>query len=199
NTITFMNRPCYQFFEVGDVLAFIDQAAPVPVDGQPTPRAVVTPVTGTNVLPTGSLVPGAADLQVAVPTLAHTAPLGKERYPTSTDAQRYRGMIDGLRRWNPITETEAQTVLFGVDRSINTQRRSGLRINLTGGESAFDVLVKIVKAAREISSEIMTVMIPLARIEDLMAESQANGITWTASTSKADPKVMTFGATEYHI
>lgn len=199
NTITFLNRLCYQFFEIGDVLAFVDEATPVPTDGQPATRAVVTPVVVTNVLRSGSIVTNAADLQVAVPTIASTDYIGKESHFDSSDSQRYKGMVDGVKRWNPITETEAQTMLFGVNRSINTQRRSGTRILLTGGESAFDVFVLIVKAAMEISSDIMTIMIPLARVTDLMAESKANGITWTSSTSKADPKVMTFGATEYHV
>jgi hypothetical protein len=192
NVITFKNRVCANFFEVGDVLVFIAANAAVPAGGQPTPRAGSVTVTAVDVAK-GKVTVNGANVQAGIADALNTDYIGKATFFTSAEVtSKYKGLMDGYFRWIPITSTEAATTLFNVNRGSHPARLSGRRIKLTGNEGPWEIFSELMRVAKE-AGAINTVWVPGHVIRMLILEMKAQGVTVIPYTTTGDRAQLTIG------
>lgn len=175
--ITFLNTANRHKFEVGDVITLIDTAVADATDPGvvPVPRAGT--LTVTKVLVDGLEVDAAVNTIVGATNADY---ISKSVYEV-TDGRNINPLT-GVFGFLAETETQAAKTFYGVDRSIDTNRLAGLRVNLTGSESPWDICAAILDRADEDGSMIDTLFLPSSQKRALLNELASRNMQYTSVT-----------------
>jgi hypothetical protein len=196
NVITFKNATSALCFEEEDTIVLVDPAAVVPPDGMPAYRAyadVNQPLIVTAVDEGAGTVTVNQTINVAIPTAAEGDFVGKWQF---FDSQY--GLIDGIRRWIPLRQSEALTSWAGVDRAVRPGRRAGWRVLLNANDTPYAVVGKMGAALKKVKGKIRAdddycMFLPASKIDDLTAEAATQGITFKDARTPGASETLTYG------
>jgi hypothetical protein len=196
-TIVLLNDASVLGFEEGDVIVLVAEGAAVPSGGMPTPRAGTLTVTAVN----DEVSPYSLEVSAAVNTIVgavNTDFVSKDVFFGGNN-----GTIDGVFRWCPITQTEANTALFGVDRSLRPGRLSGRRVALAGNETPYQIVASIgeqlmrSKGGQIKATDDFCIFVPSAEIGELMAEAKQSKLEFKSVTTRSDFSTLCMGTSLY--
>lgn len=174
-TITFLNSDNVLKFEIGDVIRLISTATAAGTAPGVVPAAEVGSLTVTNVTDTGLEVD--QTINVAIPTATNADYISKDNYQTAgatdpDDVTPFTGIFGYLAE----TNTLANATFYGVDRSKAPNRLAGSRVALSGSETPWTIVSKIMQRARKSGAKIDTIYIPSSQVEAMMEELASRNI-----------------------
>lgn len=184
NVITLLNKNSARCFQVGDVLRFAitatyDGTALGTVSAVRTGSVTVTKVNQTA----GTLTVAESDISAAISGATNADWIVKDVYTAATNP-----LMAGVFTWLARTNTLANGTLYGVDRSVYPELMAGRRINLTGSETPWTIVSRIMQEARNAGAPIDRIHVPTSEIPALMDEMASRGIVYqTVDVGEDDP------------
>lgn len=155
-TLKFVNRLAVHRMEKDQILEFSKD------NGKTTPAAGVLP--GQAKILKVNRKSGEITLNGNLSTLVPTVAPGDFVFMAGDYGKGWAGVLD----WTPLLESEAITTLYGVDRSPDTTRYTGLRIPLPATEKPYTYLTELCRWSTEFNKRldvVFTTPYELARLQ----------------------------------
>ena len=175
-TLVFRNVDNRNKFEIGDIIRLVPIAAAAAAAPGTLPAPRVGTLTVSKVLSNGLEVTAAINTVVGAD---NTDFVSKDVYFDSAkpaDNVPFTGVFGYLAE----NETLANSTFNDVDRSVNPTRLAGLRVNLTGAETPWDICSKMMTTVETDGAMLDVIYIPTSQVAALMQEMGSRNVTYRA-------------------
>lgn len=178
SVITFKNKRSASFFEKGDVLVLVSEAAMTAA----APGTLPTPRDGTVTVLKVNETAGTVTL-TGVVTAGIAAAVNTDwisKYVFFADASD--GIPNGVFTWVAKTNTLAISTVYGVDRSTYPDRLAGRRVEISAASTPWSIASGIMQESEISGADIDTLWVPAHHVKALMEEMASRNISMAPVT-----------------